>query len=68
MKKIFLLLFVSTNLYSASWECINRYMMSCNTWRMKVYKGWIVASDNPTGGDHGYAMTFLPDEKHEWRV
>lgn len=70
MKKsiIFLLLFLSINSYASIWNCINRSFIECNTWRMEVYGGWIVASDNPGGGIHGYAMNFIPDPEHKWSV
>lgn len=64
---ISLLLFSATS-YAASWECINRVMASCNTWRMEVPTGWVVASDNTNGGEHGYAMTFVPDPEHKWKL
>lgn len=70
MKKlnVFLLsLLISTNVLAASWECINRQFVSCNTWRMMVREGWIV-SGGVGDGTHGYAMTYVPDPNHEWRA
>ncbi len=69
MKKLLLLLLVSANCYATtSWECIARFG-TCHTWRMAVINGWIVSGDNSAGGgEHGYAMTFVPDEKHEWKL
>lgn len=69
MKKIIVLIMflLSSQCFSASWECIDR-VIQCHTWRMKVPQGWIVASDNDaSGGEHGYAMTFVPDINHEWK-
>lgn len=68
---IFIVLFIfliSTGAFSAKWECINKAAMMCNTWRMSVPTGWIVASDNSSaGGEHGYGLVFVPDSKHEWK-
>lgn len=67
MKKLILiLLFLPTLTFASSWECINRAAFTCNTWKMNVPNGWIIASDNPGGGEHGYQMIFISDEKHEW--
>jgi len=53
---------------ASSWECINRVVL-CHTWRMAVYGGWIVSGDNSAGGsDHTYAMTFVPDIEHKWKL
>lgn len=62
------LFFLLVNSVSASpWECINRPLMSCNTWRMSVPGGWIVGADN-VNDEHTFAMTFFPDPKHEWSL
>lgn len=45
MKKLLILLLLSSSCYSASWECVSR-MVTCHTWRMAVPNGWVVASDN----------------------
>ena len=67
MKRLLLLLLFSTSVYAVDWQCIDRKVF-CNTWRMYVPQGWIVASDNSAGGsEHGYAMTFVPDQQHEWK-
>lgn len=67
MKKLILLLLISTNCFAADWHCISRTMLSCHTWRMSIPQGWIVSSDNTGGGDqHGYAMVFVPDATHTW--
>ena len=71
MKKILAVFLTLTNIncYADNWVCINRAVLSCNTWRLSVYKGWLVASDNAaTGGEHGYAMSFVPDENHDWKI
>ncbi len=73
MKKIFMiflcLIFLPSLSFASSWECINRATIYCNTWRMYVPTGWIVASDNSaTGVEHGYAMVFVPDPIHQWKV
>lgn len=65
MKKLIILLLAlsTTSAFATAWERLN------NVWRMPVANGWIVASNNTdSGGEHGYAMVFVPDEKHEWRV
>ena len=61
------IIFFTFNCYASDWTCINKQIGFCNTWRMKVPQGWIVASDNSsTGSDEGYAMIFVPDQSHEW--
>ncbi len=68
MKKLILLFLLCTNCYAASWECIARFG-TCHTWRLQVYKGWIVSGDNSAGGgEHGYAMTFVPDPEYRWQL
>lgn len=67
MKKLILLFLFSTNCFSASWECISR-VIACHTWRMEVPSGWIIAGDNSASTEHGYAMTFIPDPEHKWKV
>lgn len=69
MKKLLLTLLIIPSLsFASSWECINHHMAMCNTWRMSVPTGYLVASDNSlTGGEHGYAMVFVPDQSHEWK-
>lgn len=65
---LFFILF-SSSVYASNWECINKSVGFCNTWRMEIPEGYIVASDNSaTGGEHGYGMVFVPDEKHQWKV
>jgi hypothetical protein len=67
-KKILVLLIISSSCYSSSWECINRVII-CHTWRMEVINGWIVSGDNSAGGsEHTYAMTFVPDPEHKWKL
>jgi|GEM_PF-6493526 len=71
MKKLLLpiLLVLSINSYAGSkWECIDRSLLSCHTWRMIVPTGWVVASDNSATEIPYYAITFVPDAKHEWKV
>ena len=69
MKRLLLLLLLSTNCSASTWECINKNLMACNTWRMLVPTGWVVASDNSaTTSEHGYAMVFVPDEQHIWKL
>jgi hypothetical protein len=66
MKIYFLLFLLLPSLsFSAYWQCINRnkVITTCNTWRMKVPRGWIVSVDND---DRGASVTFVPDEDHEW--
>ncbi len=60
------LLCVSFNSF-ANWECIGRVIM-CHTWRMWVPTGWIVAGDNSASPEHGYALVWVPDPKHEWKL
>ena len=68
MKKLLLFILMIPSLCLAdNWSCINRAALVCNTWIMWVPTGWIVASDNTNGGEHGYAMVFVPDQKHEWK-
>ena len=68
MKKLLILLLLTSNVYASTWECLNRNVGFCNTWRMNVPNGWIVASDNAaSGGEHGYAMVFVPDTGHTWK-
>jgi hypothetical protein len=68
MKKLLLVLIFSANCYASSWECINRLLV-CHTWRMEIPQGWIVSGDNSAGGgEHGYAMTFVPDPMHIWKL
>jgi len=69
MKKLLLslLLITTTNCFASNWECINRVVL-CHTWRMQIPQGWIVSGDNSAGGgEHGYAMTFVPDPDHIWK-
>lgn len=66
MKKLILiLLFITNNCLASNWECINRGLLGCNTWRMPVIHGWIVEGDHD---ESTLAMAFVPDEKHEWRL
>lgn len=53
--------------YASGWECINRngFVLTCNTWRWSVPHGWLVSVDN---NDHGAAVTFVPDEWHNWKI
>lgn len=69
MKNLLLiLLLITTNCYAKDWVCINRPGLYCNTWVMEIPQGYIVASDNSTtGGQHGYAMVFVPDTEHIWK-
>jgi hypothetical protein len=67
--KLLAFLLMPSLAFGSGWECINRTLGACNTWRMTVPKGWIVTSDNSAGGgEHSYAMTFVPDEQHEWKI
>ena len=63
---ISLLLFSATS-FASSWECIGR-VIQCHTWRMEVPSGWIIAGDNSASTEHGYAMTFVPDADHKWKL
>jgi len=63
MKKLIFLLLLSANCYAASWECVISGM-ACYTKRMKVPSGWIVKEI----GIHNDSLTFVPDEKHEWKL
>lgn len=64
---IVILLCGAANCYASGWECISR-VFTCHTWRMEVPQGWIVSGDNSAGGgEHGYAMTYLPDPTHAWK-
>lgn len=67
-KIIFLVLVLSFNTSYAwgKWECVDR-VITCHTWRLPVPQGWVVASDAPTD-EHGYAMTYVPDLNHEWKI
>ncbi len=66
MKKFLVLyLMLSGSVFASGWECINRNVLTCNTWRWEVPNGWLVSSDND---NHGAAITFYPDEKHEWKI
>lgn len=59
---------ISEQCFASGWECINRnaaLIPTCNTWRWPVPHGWMVSTDN---ADHGAAMTFIPDETHEWKA
>ena len=68
MKKLLILLLFCNVCFADGWKCINRAVWDCNTWRMSVPSGWIVASDNATtGGEHGYAMVYVEDKIHEWK-
>lgn len=68
MKKLILLFLLSSNCLASSWECVSR-VIYCHTWRMEVNSGWIVSGDNSAGGgEHGYAMTFVPDPDHLWKL
>lgn len=68
MKRFILLMLLVGNCYASSWECTNRVVF-CHTWRMAVPHGWIVSGDNSAGGsEHTYAMVFVPDEEHTWRL
>ncbi len=61
-----ILLFFYSNANSSEWQCINR-SLGCNTWRLEVPLGWVVASDN-NGTDGDYAMVYVPDKKHDWKI
>jgi hypothetical protein len=60
----FLLTLFSINCFSSNWECVSRTAF-CHTWRMEVSGGWIVSGNS---NESNYAMTFVPDAKHEWKV
>lgn len=67
LKKVILLMMISINCYADNWICINRSALMCNTWKMSIPQGYLVASDNmATGGEHGYAMVFVSDINHSW--
>lgn len=55
MKKLLILLLLSTNIYASTWEKISE-----NTWRMQTPQGWIVATHS--------GITYVPDEKHKWKI
>jgi hypothetical protein len=63
---IFVLFMLCISIANASvWRCINRAIISCNTWIMWVPGGWVVEGDN-INDEHTLAMTYVPDAKHEW--
>lgn len=65
---ILLILFICVSIANASvWECINRPIVSCNTWRMPVPGGWVIEGDN-INDEHTLAMTYVPDQNHEWKT
>ncbi len=66
MKKLLLLFLITANAHASAWECVSR-VVTCNTWRMSVPAGWVVSGDSLTS-DHAFAMTFVPDAKHEWKL
>ena len=64
MKKlIMLLLLLSANCYATEWECVSR-SLGCSLYRMQTPHGWLVQK---TGTYEG-SITYVPDEKHEWKV
>lgn len=67
MKKYLLLLLIPSLAFASEWQCISR-IIECNTWRMETPAGWVVSGENTASGQHGYAMTFVPDPNKEWKV
>ena len=61
-----LLLTFNTSYALGKWECVGR-IVTCHTWRLWVPQGWVVSGDIPTD-EHGYAMTYVPDPSHEWKL
>jgi len=68
MRKLLILaILISTNCFAVGeWECIDR-VFTCHTWRLWVPQGWVVSGDT-TSSDHAYAMTYIPDLNHEWKL
>lgn len=68
MRKIVLILLIAANTSFAmgKWECVYR-MVTCHTWRLWTSQGWVVSGDITTD-EHGYAMTYVPDQNHEWKL
>lgn len=63
---IFFIFICFVNVASGSvWKCINRPMLSCNTWVMSVPGGYVVEGDN-INDEHTLAMTYVPDPQHSW--
>lgn len=67
MRKLILLLLLTTNCYAAEFERIqinsgeglSRY--TTYLWRIRVPHGWLVTTMKNS-------ITFYPDEKHEWKI
>lgn len=58
-------LLISVNCYAYKWECVKEspdYLM-CDFKRMAVPHGWLVYFPQYPEG-----LTYVPDEKHEWKV
>jgi hypothetical protein len=67
MKKILLLTLLMCNTaFANNWECINKDGSFCDTWKMSVPNGWIIISEDRS--INGYAMVFVPDPQHAWRI
>lgn len=61
MKKLLILYFLICNsVYASQWECLDKEHF-CSAWRMRVPHGWLIKSSE-------YNLTFIPDEKHEWKI
>lgn len=62
---IIFICFISGVASASVWECINRPMLSCNTWVMSVPGGYVIEGDN-INDEHTLAMTYVPDPQHSW--
>lgn len=70
MKRFILLILFTTNCYANYWETIrpktqdnSEWSLSIGTfWRMSVPHGWLIKNSDTS------AITFYPDEKHEWKI
>lgn len=47
------------------WETITE-PGKVETYRIKVFGGWLVSIDVGCGDSRNYTTTFVPDPKHEW--
>lgn len=64
MKKILLLLLLSTNCFAVSWECDTGKWGTYTICRASVPHGWLVSK----GQGFNSGIAFYPDEKHEWKI
>jgi len=68
MRKLLLLITLLFSLpvfANVKWICISR-TIGCHTWVMDIPSGWIVSGDNGSGDS--YAMVFIPDPEHKWKL